>query len=68
MCKQQVLAIRPEGMPSLRPSSISFVNRATKSEEFGLKGKKEFLETEPEKQQLTRVCLKHTCVCVCVCT
>ena len=47
--KQQVLAIRPEGVLLLRPSSIRFINDAVKNQELGLKGKKEFLVAKADE-------------------
>ena len=40
--KQPVLAIRPEEVPGLRPTTALFLNQAAKNPDIGLKGKKGF--------------------------
>ena len=53
-----MLAIRPEEVPTLRPSTILYINEAAKNSDIGLKGKKEFLIEKPEKDIVIRK-VKH---------
>lgn len=47
--KQQVLAIRPEGVPSLRPASVHYIQKAVRDANIGVKSdRKDFLEGIPE--------------------
>ena len=57
-CKQQMLAIRPEAVPSLRPSTVLYISQAVKSGDVGLKGRTDFMADKPEKG---KVCRKVNC-------
>ena len=38
--KQQVLAVRPEAVSSIRPATVGYVKRAVKSPNIGVEGQK----------------------------
>ena len=46
--KHQVLAIRPECVPSIRPSTIHFIEKCAKDVDHGGRAKKEFLVSIPK--------------------
>ena len=52
--KKQMLAIRPEIVPSLRPSTILYINQAAKNGDIGLKGRTEFIVDRPGKDEVIR--------------
>ena len=52
--KKQMLAIRPEVVPSLRPSTILYINQAAKNDDIGLKGRTEFIVDRPGKDEVIR--------------
>ena len=54
--KQQVLAIRLEKVPSLKPATIHYVNTMVRDRNFGVPGeRKEFLECLPEGKVIQKV-------------
>ena len=52
--KKQMLAIRPEAVPSLRPTTILYINQAAKNGDIGLKGRTEFIVDRPRKDEVIR--------------
>jgi len=46
-CKEQMLAITPEAVSLLRPSTILYISRAARSVDIGLKGRTEFIVDKP---------------------
>lgn len=52
--KKQMLAIRPEAVPSLRPSTILYINQVAKNSDIGLKGRTEFIADHPGKDAVIR--------------
>ena len=61
--KQQVLAVRPEAVPSLRPSTIQYIAQAAKKVDIGLKGKKDFLTIIPEAGQIISKVNRKVTIC-----
>lgn len=50
--KQNAMAIRLEKVPCLSSASIHFVTKLTKDINYGLYGRKDFLESLPDKDQV----------------